>query len=630
MEQTRHASATRSFKRDRWAWIILALTIAVGVCLWQIGRGPARRSGVAATPSFSLSDDPLVIILAYDRIVTDKAGDGLRAADVRSHFQVLHDNGFTAVGLDAITAFYRRNSPLPAKTVLLMFDGGYLSTYEAVAPLLKTFGWKAVMAVSTGEIMNRNTQLLYWDRLNKMVDSGVWDLASSGFAGARMITVDPGHDEKPFQTHRQWQADQNKVESNAQYYRRIMDDLQTGKRMLAEHLRGYRAKAYVPPWKHFQYLFKDPTTRRLFDKAVGTTFELAFAQDLFGLNNRQSSPLCLKRKHIETDLTGRILADYLEDVIACRSCNTQRQDCAARLWQNDMGDLSRQDGQWILTGRPRGDLWFSGNLLGPDWQIEARIQCKSGQFWLVQQDAEDPNRLWRVGGDGSGLYIQYRDWQAFHNLAAFPVSMEQAVSHKLSIAKRGQGVWLALDQQPLSAAPVRLEGQFEGDIGWVVWQDGGRAETALHRINLAPLATSIQTMEAAPASASVQQVIRRAMHTEAISVPMWRIQKQGVETYSVDTDLYRLLSHRYCLEVIPVVEMDIRRPALLQLEKIDGYDQWLQQIEDNRWRRIILDLSRLDAAQLRALDPVVKKIEYDINQKDRHLLKKRSGQTGPG
>src|SRR3982751_2992900 len=65
-----------------------------------------------------------------------------------SQFAWLKENGYRVISLDDVIAAREGRKPLPDKAVLLTFDDGYRSIYTRVFPLLRLFGYPAVIALS--------------------------------------------------------------------------------------------------------------------------------------------------------------------------------------------------------------------------------------------------------------------------------------------------------------------------------------------------------------------------------------------------------------------------------------------------------------------------------------------------
>lgn len=91
-------------------------------------------------------------VLIYHRIVTDsnlsrckKASYVVSVGNFTQQMQYLKDSGYVAIDLDDY--LYCRDNPqqLPAKPVIITFDDGYENNYYYAYPVLKKFGFKAVI-----------------------------------------------------------------------------------------------------------------------------------------------------------------------------------------------------------------------------------------------------------------------------------------------------------------------------------------------------------------------------------------------------------------------------------------------------------------------------------------------------
>lgn len=89
----------------------------------------------------------------------------------KTHLQYLKDKGYNIVGPDAVINFFDHATIPPAKSVMLTFDDGYLDFYVNAYPLLKDFGYKAVMFIPTG--LMDNNRFLFWSQISEMASSGL-------------------------------------------------------------------------------------------------------------------------------------------------------------------------------------------------------------------------------------------------------------------------------------------------------------------------------------------------------------------------------------------------------------------------------------------------------------------------
>lgn len=64
------------------------------------------------------------------------------AGDFEQQMKYLHDQGYQTISMDEFYSWYRGQSKLPKKTVMLTFDDGDYELYYIVLPILKKYGFK--------------------------------------------------------------------------------------------------------------------------------------------------------------------------------------------------------------------------------------------------------------------------------------------------------------------------------------------------------------------------------------------------------------------------------------------------------------------------------------------------------
>ncbi|MDR3310563.1 MAG: polysaccharide deacetylase family protein [Oscillospiraceae bacterium] len=110
-------------------------------------------------PSGETEETELRVLLYHS--VTESGGeDSVSAADFRRDMERLRDGGYTPVGLSDIAGYVYRGAELPERAVLIRLDDGYRDNYEVAYPILREFGYKAVIfaiGVSVGRDVYKDT-----------------------------------------------------------------------------------------------------------------------------------------------------------------------------------------------------------------------------------------------------------------------------------------------------------------------------------------------------------------------------------------------------------------------------------------------------------------------------------------
>lgn len=241
----------------------LLLAVVSGLVLPLPATAREREPGIPAGAFAALS---------FHEVAADPGEAGARArlgryAVTTSHlvaqFSWLRENGYTPVGLAQIAEARSGGRPLPPKAVLLSFDDGYADFHARVYPLLKLFGYPAVIALvgawmdapagGTVDYDNRRVPreaFLSWDQVREMVASGLVEVASHSYGLHRGVTGNPQTNEQPAATTRIHDLPSGRYETDAEYLDRIRADLDRNSRLI-ERETGARPRAIVWPYGRY-------------------------------------------------------------------------------------------------------------------------------------------------------------------------------------------------------------------------------------------------------------------------------------------------------------------------------------------------------------------------------------------
>lgn len=172
----------------------------------------------------------------------------------------LRENGYVPVTVDAMLAAHRGGPPLPDRAVLLTFDDGYASFYTRVYPILKAYGWPAVLApvgkwISTpegrkvvfGDAEVARDRFVTWDQVREMAASGLIEIAAHSQDLHRGIVANPQGNTQPAAAALAYDAASAKYESEADYRARVHADAVAISGEI-ERATGRRPRVWIWPY----------------------------------------------------------------------------------------------------------------------------------------------------------------------------------------------------------------------------------------------------------------------------------------------------------------------------------------------------------------------------------------------
>lgn len=132
------------------------------------------------------NQDSFVPILMYHSISSECEKMGKPYYDIhtspevfRQHMSYLHRNQYKTINLSEALCYLTSNFPTPGKTVVLTFDDGYEDFYHTAMPILKEFGFSAIVYLPTAYIDNESLNLrgkshLNWIQVRELIKEGVF------------------------------------------------------------------------------------------------------------------------------------------------------------------------------------------------------------------------------------------------------------------------------------------------------------------------------------------------------------------------------------------------------------------------------------------------------------------------
>jgi peptidoglycan/xylan/chitin deacetylase (PgdA/CDA1 family) len=159
------------------------------------GRAATRPATTTAPPAVHHDSvrhvhgphDAAVPVLVYHVIGTRVAPNSLEGlyvapAELRAQVDWLARNGWHAVTLDRVLAYWREGVALPKKPIVLTFDDGYPGDWQYALPIMQAHGFPGVLNLQIGNLVPLHVRQLI---------RGGWQIASHTFTHPDLTTVDP-------------------------------------------------------------------------------------------------------------------------------------------------------------------------------------------------------------------------------------------------------------------------------------------------------------------------------------------------------------------------------------------------------------------------------------------------------
>jgi hypothetical protein len=500
-QQIPTALRSRSFGSDRLAWAVFlgSLIIAfVAMQYWLHRKIPLYD--VAAPPRTTY--DFRLPVLVWDRVAKGRSDRHTPSEVVEAQLSALKAAGYQPVSLRQVRDAYRAGAPLPEHPILLTFDGGHLTTYRTVDPILRKLHWPAAMFLDTSAQESRHPTYVFWDSVQRMSDSGLWQFGVLG----------------------SWPESAWIVESNV---KRV--------EVLAVAARTVTA-------------FGDPEI---------ATPPLAFGNTIFGVNDPTTNPSRLFRLHVDRHWSARDLMTRLNAVLDPPAVGAAGEVAAISpdRWVTAGGRSETVNGVMTLTGEPRGEAWLSGAEWARDYTLEAEVRFEGGPFWITQQGVES-SQQWRWGGSERTLYLeQLRPGHHVEIISRVETTPRPGAWHKIRLVKRGGGVWIEWDGEPLAGMPHRIPEEVRSNLALSTGSLGDAGRVSIRNARFAELPYRVQPVSTTPSREEVEALLRDRATVAALSPPGYVQRGSGFERVTVDRELLAMISARGAWDVCPTIQL---------------------------------------------------------------------------
>jgi peptidoglycan/xylan/chitin deacetylase (PgdA/CDA1 family) len=193
-----------------------------------------------SNPPKLASQNVQIPILMYHHIEPNQAtGSVISPERFREHMTAIKNKGYQTITDRELFDFLQNNKTLPYKPIMITFDDGYKSNYTYAYPVLKELGMKASINLISSRVVGEKNPYpneipkMSWEEARKSMDvfsfqGHTYDLHYKGEnAQNRSRGMITGRMHLP----------NGKLETQAEYEARLLNDLTLSKKMIEENLK---------------------------------------------------------------------------------------------------------------------------------------------------------------------------------------------------------------------------------------------------------------------------------------------------------------------------------------------------------------------------------------------------------
>lgn len=224
-------------------------------------RRLALAAGVLSAPASHeyperINSSSSIPVLVYHGIVEESSesvdGVNVLVEDFLSQMKALKEEGYNAISYGEFEQFARGEITLPEKSILITFDDGRKDSYYPVDPILKAYDYHATIFIlpKYSFVGERQNYYLSKNELKTMAETGRWSIQSHSMNAHTYYSIDGNGTPSNYYANKLWLADKQRLESDAEFKRRILDDLRSSKDTLESQM-GVKISGIAYPFGQY-------------------------------------------------------------------------------------------------------------------------------------------------------------------------------------------------------------------------------------------------------------------------------------------------------------------------------------------------------------------------------------------
>ena len=264
--------------------------------------------------------DPTFAALLYHGLTNYNPDPELASASHRptavfeDHMAALHQAGYTAITPSQVKQWLAGENPLPAKSILITFDDARSDSFQNADPILKKYGFRAVMFAALVNVEGYFSNYAAWPELEQFAGNGRWSIESHGDLAHAYEAIDAQGHQGLFLLHPLWLKASERLETTEEWKERLRRDYAHSKEKITQHTGETPAAYAFPEGDYGQQDGAATADADSFNLSLArNTYSTAYHEDGYGMNGPTRDPVLLTRLEPEPDWTGAMLVRYLND-----------------------------------------------------------------------------------------------------------------------------------------------------------------------------------------------------------------------------------------------------------------------------------------------------------------------------
>ena len=417
-----------------------------------------------------------VPVLLYHGIVKENPESSqITLENFREQMSALHEEGFTTVTIEDLSEYVKGEKDIPDKSILITFDDGKKESYVNADPVLREYGFNAVMfLISKYSTRGRTSAAFSYmnSSIIKEMLSGRWEIEAHAKDSHTYSIIDGDGKTGPFLTSKLWNANKSRIEYNGEYRSRINNELINAKADLENNF-SVRINSFAYPYGQYgQKITNYPEAKSVIDDLSHENYDHVFYQTFSGegysYNFPNTNKFMMKRITVLPEWKAR---DVLNAIASGREKTLPYNDRFKRNngWFTISGDMSLKNSELILANpdpSQKGAAFLDGTLFWKDYFYTVKVHYYDGETLTLMTRMKDKANY--VSCDYSDDKVRVFEV----NKGSFALSNSTLIDgfdvdaeHTYTARVWNNKIFCMVDDKPVLNAVIKNSNLFSGGIG---------------------------------------------------------------------------------------------------------------------------------------------------------------------